>query len=556
MTVLATLAASVFILTPQHLLLATQASIASLFSVSNIFFWLESGYFDTDAHLKPLLHTWSLSVEEQFYLIWPALLLSFVKIKKVACQVVCLVLIGIASLVVSQWYVSVGKASTAFYWMPLRTFEFVIGAMAVYVPARWRTPRLVSVLSVLGLAMIGAGFVGFSEATMFPGVAALLPALGTFLVILAGDVVVTRGLLQNRAALFVGKISYSAYLVHWPLIVLWLYTHVGAMTLSAKLGLVALSLGLGALSWRWVEQPFRYGTGRFCRIAPASAVAIALTFSLCGAIWITQGNPLGKPQALTPDAIAKGKKRRFKWLVDGCNVLSLNDSRRCQLQAPIQTLVFGNSHEPDGYNIWRTAFANEQHNVMTFGTVNGCEAFMKNINAAVPDDRQCVKRLQQLVSPEFARNLDYIVLSSNKPFAHNKTIGFHVIAQVLRLNPEIKVILLGGYLNLKQDCSYYIEAEQNLHACNNPEYITYSRETEIRHRKEERYRVLTALTDVYYISKFDLLCQADDCPVYANREPFTYDKHHLSFGFSVALGEKLRKRYRSIDQILVPENQL
>ncbi|MBU2885764.1 hypothetical protein KO507_08320 [Gilvimarinus agarilyticus] len=139
---------------------------------------------------------------------------------------------------------------------------------------------------------------------------------------------------------------------------------------------------------------------------------------------MTHGNPLGKPQTLTLEAISEGKSRRFKWLADGCNLLTLDNSGRYHLEAPTQAFVFGNSHEPDGYNIWRTAYANEQHNIIPFGTVNGCEEFIKNIDALRPDDQLCVKRLQQLASPEFSRRLDYIVLSSNKSFARNKAIEF------------------------------------------------------------------------------------------------------------------------------------
>ncbi|WP_303609564.1 hypothetical protein [Gilvimarinus sp. 2_MG-2023] len=149
-----------------------------------------------------------------------------------------------------------------------------------------------------------------------------------------------------------------------------------------------------------------------------------VTLSVCAVTWMTHGNPLGKPQTLTLEAISEGKSRRFKWLADGCNLLTLDNSGRYHLEAPTQAFVFGNSHEPDGYNIWRTAYANEQHNIIPFGTVNGCEEFIKNIDALRPDDQLCVKRLQQLASPEFSRRLDYIVLSSNKSFARNKAIEF------------------------------------------------------------------------------------------------------------------------------------
>jgi peptidoglycan/LPS O-acetylase OafA/YrhL len=195
------------------------SAITALTSVSNFFFWAHSGYFDTAAISKPLLHTWSLSVEEQFYLVWPAFIATLT-LKKWPVPVVLLAA-GAASLLFNIPFSS-GDTSTIFYLTPFRVFEFVIGAILIWLPQISRY-RINQALTLGGLLLIAFSVLTYTQKTIFPSFHALPPCIGAACVIYAGNNPIAKLLLGNRLSVFIGKISYSLYLVHWPLIVFYRY---------------------------------------------------------------------------------------------------------------------------------------------------------------------------------------------------------------------------------------------------------------------------------------------------------------------------------------------
>jgi len=251
-----TFAAGAVVLSPGVFEELARSSIAAVFSVSNILFWTISGYFDSDSTLKPLLHTWSLGVEEQFYLFWPMLLVGAFRFgKRIAGFVV--VLAAALSLIAAQ--VALGAdASAAFFLLPFRIWELAIGAALVWLPRRNSTPNVVLELGlVAGLAMIAAAAILFNKTSPFPGLYAVLPCAGAALAIQSGAARYSSKLLTNRVSVWIGKISYSLYLVHWPLIILTKYVLMRDLRPVEQAGLFALSIALAQLMYAFVEQPFR-----------------------------------------------------------------------------------------------------------------------------------------------------------------------------------------------------------------------------------------------------------------------------------------------------------
>jgi peptidoglycan/LPS O-acetylase OafA/YrhL len=257
--------AAAVLLFPHDLMrFAESAASAALFG-SNFDFWSQAGYFDSGAETKPLLHTWSLAVEEQFYLLFPALLyLLHTRTRSLLLGFVSL--LALASFALSVWGVRAAP-SAAFYLIPFRTWELMLGAIlalgAIAVPrARW----LRDALSLLGLAMIGWSIFAYTAQTRFPGEAALLPCLGAWLLIYAGaEDGTVQAVLSSRPFVFVGLISYSLYLWHWPLYVFARYVRIGPLPGWETAALIAASFALGVLSWRYVERPFRVDRARFTR---------------------------------------------------------------------------------------------------------------------------------------------------------------------------------------------------------------------------------------------------------------------------------------------------
>ena len=252
------------LLSPDDLKDFAQSLAAICLFASNILFWGESGYFDTQAELKPLLHTWSLAVEEQFYVIFPLLLLVAWRLGKT------FVLALIGAIVVVSFLTSVEEVrsfpSAAFYLLPSRAWQLLVGALASFVADRWpstalRQPSVRTAgefVSWFGMAMIVFSLFLFSERTPFPGLNAVLPTFGTALVLLgASDRTSVGRMLAWKPLVGLGLISYSAYLWHQPLFAFTKHALLADLPTDLAIVLCAVTIVLACLSWRYIEQPFR-----------------------------------------------------------------------------------------------------------------------------------------------------------------------------------------------------------------------------------------------------------------------------------------------------------
>ena len=244
---------------PSFYLGFSQSLLAASIFLSNVYFWKDSGYFAADAIFRPLLHTWSLSVEEQFYLFMP--IAMYIIYRFFGKRWLLLLLPAIlASLALSTFLTSTGPTAN-FFLLPTRAWELLIGAVLALgrlptVQSRW----LGEVLGALGLAMIAYAVFIFDETTPFPGLSALLPCLGSGLLIYVGRSSarpLATSLLSLRPFVFIGLISYSLYLVHWPIVSFARDQSLDHPTTAETLMIVVASFLLAALSWRFVEQPFR-----------------------------------------------------------------------------------------------------------------------------------------------------------------------------------------------------------------------------------------------------------------------------------------------------------
>jgi len=263
------------LLSPVHLQSFGGSLASALFSISNIFFWFEADYFDVSGRVKPLLHTWSLSVEEQFYLIWPAILffISRKNTNRFACIFLILslfislylsILFSDGSVLlfekyshkISKW-IENGR-STIFFLTPFRIFEFAIGAILVWSPKRYHSNRLLGdAIFSAGLFMIACSVHFYNDDILFPSYYGLLPCIGTGMLIFSGQRSSISKLLTNNLFVGIGLISYSLYLVHWPVIVFWNYASQTQGTIEQGLKII-LIIVLSILSYRFIELPFRY----------------------------------------------------------------------------------------------------------------------------------------------------------------------------------------------------------------------------------------------------------------------------------------------------------
>lgn len=285
---------AIWLLLPsQFEVFAKSVAATSLFG-SNILFWTETGYFAAPASENPLLHTWSLAVEEQFYVIFPLLLLAIHRWfgGKWALWLILLTAASFALSVAGVLY----KPSATFYLAPTRAWELLFGSLLAIgaIPAIRNKPALEG-LSLLGLILIGWGIFGLTSDDPFPGINALFPCLGTALIIYSGQGSPTMvgKLLGSKVPVFIGLISYSLYLWHWPLLVFGEIWSVYELSALQTWFIVGLSFLAAFLSWKFIEAPFRKKDSVFKRkglfIAAGALTALCIAFGLHGSL--TKGWP-------------------------------------------------------------------------------------------------------------------------------------------------------------------------------------------------------------------------------------------------------------------------
>lgn len=320
----------------------------TLFS-SNILFWLTSGYFDTATELKPLLHTWSLAVEEQYYVFFPLLMMLMWRAGKRVLLAV-LAVIALASLVAAQLLVH-DKPDLAFYLLPTRAWELLIGAFtAIYfttsLNARVTAPMR-QLGSSAGFALIAFALFAYDKHTPFPSVYALAPTIGAALVILYATPATWVGrVLASKPFVGIGLISYSAYLWHQPLFAFARHRSLAEPSPQLFALLVAATLGLAYISWKYVEAPFRtrqpFNRRQIFRFGLAGSALFA-AIGLSG--HLTQGF---LTQRSTPEQVAVLQTALPSPKRDACHTSGadyLKPAASCEyFEGKLEWAAFGDSH--------------------------------------------------------------------------------------------------------------------------------------------------------------------------------------------------------------------
>lgn len=279
----ACLLAGWLLLFPDELKQLGKHTLAATGFVANFVFWSEAGYFDTASELKPLLHLWSLSIEEQFYTLWPVTLLLFIRSRHSLFLIVLLTALSFLLCVTG------GLGKVANFYMPLtRMWELLAGGLlaAVQLHRGQRTAdghALRQLLSAVGVVLLGTAIFGLTGKTVFPGWAALLPVAGTVCLIAAGPAAaINRYLLGNPVFVAIGLISYPLYLWHWPLLSFPKIVQGLEIPFSTKISAVTLAVLCATLTYWLVEKPLRHQGKKVSLVLLALAItvgAVGLAFA-------------------------------------------------------------------------------------------------------------------------------------------------------------------------------------------------------------------------------------------------------------------------------------
>jgi peptidoglycan/LPS O-acetylase OafA/YrhL len=527
----------------------SQSLLAVATFSSNIFFWRQSGYFDTAVELKPLLHTWSLAIEEQYYLLFPVLLLAAWRLGR-RFMVGMLAALALASLALAQWG-AFNRPTATFYLLPTRGWELLLGALAALYLMTSRGPtspgptspgpakagiRMPAdqALSLGGLASVALAIALFDGATPFPSLYALLPTAGTVLVILfATPQTIVGRILAAPILVRVGLISYSAYLWHQPLFSFAWHRSGSEPGAGLLVLLAAVSVVLAFVTWKFVETPCR-DRKRLGRVGFFSLLAggcgIILAFGLPGSV-----DGYAARYALDAE-VSYPKELRDRYVFERMHQLNLADFSG---SARAKVLVVGDSFAGDLTNALFESGLASRAEISTYEISKGCGNLFLNwdfSNRIAPGERNECRSVGWYNNPILQGLLaraDAVLLASN---------WLHWVAQLLpesvaniqRLTGK-KVIVLGpknfgSAHTLKQIGNLAPDARRRAGAAVLDPIVmvnAYMRQT---------------LPASIYVDTLDLICGSQTrCPTFTeNGELISYDGAHLTKAGARYFGEKLQ----------------
>jgi peptidoglycan/LPS O-acetylase OafA/YrhL len=539
--------------------------------ISNFVLWNEAGYFDKSADTKPLLHLWSLGIEEQFYIVWPVLLWAAWKLK----LNLMIVTIFFATLSFSYNMVEIGRDSVATFYHPLTRFwELLCGAVLARFVLDSRNSEggissriialfakgsqhkgsslgggvLENVLSFVGLILLGCTFWGIDKTMSFPGIWATVPVLGAALIILAGpETIINRWILSNRLAVWLGLISFPLYLWHWPLLSFPRIIEGQAQSPGICAAMVGLSVLLAWLTYRLVERPIRFG--RRTGFAVALLVCLMTTIGYVGFhTYSKQGLPLRFPEQVRvlSNPIDLSWESYIQW--DRCHLQDPNkaehDQSCYQTTRPL-VVLWGDSHAASLYpglkHIQeRRGFGLTQLTQAGCGPIFGLEKLIHNPHCNEVNDR--VFSSLQTLQPDTliihaAWRHDHYPLSNDSLFIKLRD----TLTQIKAKLGKTRVILVGPiprWPDSPQRSAFNYWRKSVVKTAAVPTYI----DATILYDVEVIVSQAAVEGGVEYVSPRDHLCSGAQClwKVGDDKHDFiARDYGHLSKAGSIFLAERI-----------------
>lgn len=533
---------------------------------SNILFWTETGYWEASSELKPMLHTWSLAVEEQYYIFFPIFLLIMWKIRKrwILSTVLLLALISLAA---SQWG-AYNKPTANFFMLPTRLWELAIGALiALYLlknnsldktdcfnPQPW----IRETFGAIGLFMIAYAVIMFDESTPFPSVYTLVPTVGAGLVILfATSTTLVGKFLSNKLFVGVGLISYSIYLWHQPILAFARHGSFEKPSTLVMFALVTLSIPLAYLSWRFIEKPFRTKDVFDRKQIFGFSIAASAAFIAIGALGVTSNGfeQRANQNNVTLDSI--DKRWRINAGLDLKCTETFNLSDECNTSDKPEIMIWGDSY---AMHLVKGIMASKPDAKIIQMTKYVCGPFTNIAPIIKPDyplswAKECLNFNQQ-VQQWLAKNnsVKYVVLSSpfsqylsedsevlfkdGKRTAANKTLITTEFKNTLAAleNMGIKPIVFSpppaNGINLGRCLTRADWKGKTLDACNfNKDKMIDIRQTV--------YQFLDSIEDKVQVVRLDdYMCEGAECSTHIDSTYLFRDEGHLSHEGTALLGKK------------------
>ena len=517
---------------------------------SNFFFWFWTGYFDAAAAEKPLLHTWSLAVEEQFYLVLPVALWALwlaARGRRFALPALLGVL-SLASFALSIWLMKSGRSATAFFLSPPRAWEFLIGGLVAI--EGLPVPRHALVRAIArgtALVMLAIAIFGLRQGPGFPGFHALTPCIGAALFIWSGigaPSVSRPPYAPLETVRFFGLISYSLYLWHWPLFTFAHFAKNGlVLDATDKLVLFGITVAVSYLSWRFVEQPFR---GRTLLPTRRGAFAVAGVASIC----LLAAGALGLVLGRTPssaDRIARELEAYHSYdysalyrsgICFGPNGGVFGPACLSLAAGKTNWLLWGDSFAAHYYHGLRTVADRREINLLQ-ATQAAC---MPTLDAAAQGDVSCRLFATQMDAFFRDRKVDLVIISADW-LEYGRGSRFDgMIADLTRTiaalsDKGVAVALLGPSVQFRARLPSILIRAHLREESARPEDFVLPNIFSFDRRMEQALPHVTAFS---FVSVVDAVCPAQRCPLLVGEEiPLAFDHAHLTAEGSVFVADKI-----------------
>ena len=512
---------------PSQLKDFSQSLVAVSLFASNILFWRESGYFDAAAEEKPLLHTWSLAVEEQYYVLFPIFLFLAWRYGKNRVFWMIVVMASI-SLLLSEWGWR-NQATANFYLAPTRAWELFAGSIAAFIVQKNGVQKN-NFLALLGLAAIIFSIFSYDESTPFPSVYALVPVLGVVLLVLYADKeTIAAKLLSTKGFVGMGLISYSAYLWHQPLFAFARIQSLSELSITLMAILVVASFLLSYLSWKYVETPFR-NKKNISRnnIFFVSALGVSL-FATLGFIGHKENGFQNRLENYQQEILQwENYPREITYREGDCflrpeqNYTQFNSE--CTI-ASSNTLIWGDSHSAALASGWRVG--RDVHQL----TSSGCPPIIKTDFPSRPHCAEINRYIMEVVNEN---KYETVILHSNwKMYSEEQLDNILLTIQELHNNGVKNIVLIGGVPQYSPSLPSRLLLERTqLGAI---AFIEESQSNVVSY--DEKLQALVNGMNVNFVSALGQFCSKDRCRVTTKFKgetiPMAWDYGHLTEGGAI-----------------------